>query len=268
MKTLAYCLILGSAVMMTSGCQHNVIPKPVYPYDIKQVETNRVADALRIASVRIAQLNRVGGAECIPARLYRMQQLARKIRGEHESGLDQDALLNLRILDQHIRDAEDGLAYLQINTACQQYVQDLRLVALQPLLKQIAEQTFTTGQANLPAGMSLLLDDLAKWLLAHPAYQVSLVGHTDAMGEAHKNENLALERAFTLSNYLKAQHVPDYQIAINAQGELNPISSNASESMRYKNRRVEATAILLIPSQKLESKVKEWPSVTDIWRGK
>lgn len=265
-------LVIGVISALCSGCsvlvQPNIHPSAQYPYGTSQIEDNYVADTLRIANLRISQLNHMGAAECIPARLYSMQQLSSKIRGEHETGLNQDALLNLRLLEESIRNAEDGLSYLQMNTGCQLHVEDPRLVALRPLLNNITQHTFNVDSAELPEDLFLRLDELANWLKAHPAYQITLTGHTDSQGETKDNDKLALARSTTLANYLTVKHVPDYQIKTNAHGEFNPISSNVSESMRYLNRRVEIEAVLLIPNQKLQSTVKEWPSVTDIWGGK
>ncbi len=265
-------LAMGLISIICSGCsflvQPNIHPSAQYPYDSTQFEDNHVASALRIANLRISQLNHMGAAECIPARLYSMQQLSSKIRGEHETGLNQDALLNLRLLEESIRNAEDGLSYLQMNTGCQLHVEDPRLVALRPLLNNIAQHTFAIGSAELPENLFLRLDELAHWLKAHPAYQVTLTGHTDSQGETKDNDKLALARSTTLANYLRVKQVPNYQVNTNAQGEFNPINSNVSESMRYRNRRVEVEAMLLIPNQKRQSTVKEWPSVTDIWGGK
>ncbi len=269
MQALTQCIAIGLISTAITGCaSNNILSKPDYPFEHHQAQTNRISDAVRIATVRIAQLNHSGGADCIPARMYRMQQLARTIRQEHEIGLNQEAALNLRILDQQIQNAEDGLAYLQINTACQQHLEDPRIIALTPLLEKITQNTFTSNSHTLPTSMPLQLDQLAHWLKTHPAYRITLIGHTDSQGEKEKNDLLALQRATALANYLRTQRVLNYQIKIDAQGEFNPISSNAFESMRYINRRVSLEVNLLVPSQKLTSKIKEWPSITDIWGGK
>ncbi|OOV85786.1 hypothetical protein BTA35_0216815, partial [Oceanospirillum linum] len=65
--------LLLISVMLSSGCvswsasqndvQNSYQP---YPYPLEQGLKNRVADALRIANLRIEQLNLSGGGDCVP----------------------------------------------------------------------------------------------------------------------------------------------------------------------------------------------------------
>ncbi|OPX54596.1 OmpA family protein [Oceanospirillum multiglobuliferum] len=265
-------LLLLISVMLSSGCvswsasqndvQNSYQP---YPYPLEQGLKNRVADALRIANLRIEQLNLSGGGDCVPARIYRMQQLAHRIQQEHLSGLNQDALHDLRVLDQQINDTEYGLRYLQTRTTCMDSQPDRQLTAMQPLLDELSRFSFATDQAKLPDEMITPLLNLSHWLKNHPVYRVELIGHTDAVGSESYNAQLALQRAEAVTTFLKQQGIADHQILTDAQGEHNPIATNALAQNRAQNRRVRFNLRLLLERSSRSQQVKHWPSVTELW---
>lgn len=272
-KILGLSLVAG-ALLASSGCSvlDSFRTRPVealtsYPYPMHQDKANRVADALRIAQVRIEQLNLSGGGDCIPGRIYRMQQLAYRVQREHLSGLDQDALYNLRLLDQQINDTEHGLRYLQTRTTCIEHKPDRQLLAMQPLLKQLSAYSFNTDSALIPADMDEPLQTLIHWLKEHPVYRIRLTGHTDATGQEANNAQLAMARANTLAQYLSQEGIPAYQLDINGLGEHQPIASNARPELRRKNRRVSFELSLLLERSSRRQQVKNWPAVTDLWGG-
>lgn len=257
-------VLLGTSLLVSSGCSNSL---PAYPYALNQEQANRIGDALRIAKVRIEQLNLSGGGDCIPGRIYRMQQLAYRVQREHLSGLDQDALHNLRILDQQINDTEHGLRYLQTRTTCIENRPDRALLAMQPLLDELTHYPFATGSAVMPEAMNEPLQALIRWLKDNPVYRIYLTGHTDAIGTETHNATLAIQRATTIADYLRGEAIPDYQIHIDGHGEHNPAASNAQEQTRSKNRRVEFRLALLLEQSSRRQQVKNWPAVTDLWGG-
>ncbi len=238
-----------------------------YPYPQSQERANRVVDSLRIAQLRIEQLNLSGGGDCIPGRIYRMQQLAYRIHREHLSGLDEDAIHNLRILDQQINDTEYGLRYLQTRTTCIENKPDRQLTAMQPLLNELTEFSFDSNRQQMPEGMEEPLRALIHWLKEHPVYRVELTGHADAIGSDNHNASLALRRANTIAAFLRDAGIPEYQILINGLGEHEPVASNGTDGMRSRNRRVSFQLSLLLEKNTRREKVKNWPSVTDLWGG-
>lgn len=238
-----------------------------YPYPLSQERANRVVDSLRIAQLRIEQLNLSGGGDCVPGRIYRMQQLAYRIHREHLSGLDEDAIHNLRILDQQINDTEYGLRYLQTRTTCIENKPDRQLTAMQPLLNELTGFSFDFNRQQMPEGMEEPLLALTHWLKEHPVYRVELTGHADAIGTENHNSSLALRRANTIAAFLRDEGIPEHQILINGLGEHEPVASNAQDEMRSRNRRVSFQLRLLLEKNTRRQKVKNWPSVTDLWGG-
>ncbi|TDP01075.1 OmpA family protein [Marinomonas balearica] len=272
MNHVTYILSLILIASALSACSHfKPAAKPAdadYPLPLQFTEHGRISDALRIAAVRVNQLEHSGGQECMPGRIYNMRKLLLVANGEHESGLNEDAALNLRTLDQRIEEAEKGLTFLHASSTCLGEQHDDALAEILPLLEQLSRTNFASGSAQMPAEMPKLLDELAKWLILNPNFKVTLVGHTDARGSIENNEHLALNRAATVSRYLIAHNVDAHQLRCNGEGPWNPISHNANEQSRKYNRRVEVIASRMDEETFKIDKLKYWPRITDIWGGK
>ena len=73
--------------------------------------------------------------------------------------------------------------------------------------------------------------------------KIKLVGHTDSIGNDDSNKLLGLWRAEVIRDVLISKGLPASQIIVSSQGEANPIASNATDSGRAKNRRVELQII-------------------------
>ena len=83
------------------------------------------------------------------------------------------------------------------------------------------------------------LRELARNLNKYGNSSLLIVGHTDSQGDDAYNQGLSYRRANAASAYLQAQGVPSSRIRTSGRGELEPESSNATDSGRQKNRRVE-----------------------------
>lgn len=68
---------------------------------------------------------------------------------------------------------------------------------------------------------------------------VSIVGHTDNVGDEKTNYDLALTRANTIMNMLIKKGISPRQVAAYSIGENQPAATNDTEEGRQKNRRVE-----------------------------
>lgn len=69
--------------------------------------------------------------------------------------------------------------------------------------------------------------------------RVNVIGHTDNAGTAKYNQNLSAERAEFIKAYLITNGLNAVQIVTAGKGEVQPIESNATDSGKAKNRRVE-----------------------------
>lgn len=83
------------------------------------------------------------------------------------------------------------------------------------------------------------LRELARNLNKYGNSSLLIVGHTDSQGDDSYNQGLSYRRANAASAYLQSQGVPASRIRTSGRGELEPKSSNASDSGRQQNRRVE-----------------------------
>jgi OOP family OmpA-OmpF porin len=99
---------------------------------------------------------------------------------------------------------------------------------------------FDTGLAQIRPASDATLAQMAKALASEPGMNVFIVGHTDNVGTVEGNAALSRKRAQAVVEAL----VSRYKIAaarLQAQGVANfaPVGSNATESGRARNRRVE-----------------------------
>lgn len=99
---------------------------------------------------------------------------------------------------------------------------------------------FDTGKAELKPESKPQLEEMAKLMNEHKTLKAFIVGHTDNQGTLDINLPLSQNRAAAVVNAL----VKDYKVdasRLNARGVANfaPVTSNASEAGRAKNRRVE-----------------------------
>jgi OmpA-OmpF porin, OOP family len=86
------------------------------------------------------------------------------------------------------------------------------------------------------------LDQIAAALRENPAEQLSLVGHTDAIGTEQYNEGLSQRRAQSVAEYLQQAGVPGSRLITSGAGENQPVATNETPEGRAQNRRVEISA--------------------------
>ncbi len=82
------------------------------------------------------------------------------------------------------------------------------------------------------------LSELAQALISTGG-RVSLIGHTDGIGDHAYNKAMSLDRAKHIRATLVKKGVKSSQVSVKGLGETKPISSNDNPQGRYKNRRVE-----------------------------
>lgn len=94
----------------------------------------------------------------------------------------------------------------------------------------------TTKEDN--AAIDAYLAGLAQQLIA-TGEKVSIVGHTDFVGETGENQVFGLRRAHGIRDILVKKGVPKSQIVCQSFGERKPAATNDTAYGRYLNRRVE-----------------------------
>jgi outer membrane protein OmpA-like peptidoglycan-associated protein len=99
---------------------------------------------------------------------------------------------------------------------------------------------FATGSADLDTESSPALEKIAGALDANPAWRLTIVGHTDSIGSAGDNLELARRRADRVRSALATEfRVAAARLATESRGETQPIEDNGTVTGRARNRRVE-----------------------------
>jgi len=97
---------------------------------------------------------------------------------------------------------------------------------------------FDTDQAVLKPQSEPQLAEMVKYLRGNTA-KVYVVGHTDNQGALDYNLGLSDRRAKAVADALVKRGVPAIRITARGVGPLSPTASNADETGRSRNRRVE-----------------------------
>ena len=99
---------------------------------------------------------------------------------------------------------------------------------------------FDTDKATLKAESAPTLVEMAKWLTTNAGAKVFIVGHTDMQGALERNQKLSRDRAAAVIAALVKEHgIKADRMVADGVGPLAPVASNADETGRAKNRRVE-----------------------------
>ena len=98
---------------------------------------------------------------------------------------------------------------------------------------------FATGKAELGPGGHAVLDRLTTLLMQTPEAKVEVVGHTDAVGNATRNQALSEARAEAVKAYLVEHGVSAERLTTRGEGEDHPAGDNATAAGRQLNRRID-----------------------------
>lgn len=102
---------------------------------------------------------------------------------------------------------------------------------------------FNTAEASiyLDAEQRQKVADISRYIDKVEDATVSVVGHTDATGQASTNMRLGQDRAEFAKNYLMQNGIAESKIIATSKGQTQPIATNATEEGREKNRRTVIT---------------------------
>ena len=113
------------------------------------------------------------------------------------------------------------------------------LLAAQPQRPESFMVYFVTGSAGeLTADSLQTLERLKTRIAQRSVPEVSVVGHTDRVGNVEANDALSLKRAETVKALLQAAGVHN-EVEVSGRGEREPIVRTEDEVAEAANRRVE-----------------------------
>lgn len=98
---------------------------------------------------------------------------------------------------------------------------------------------FDTGSATLKSGATLQLNRLAAFMRENPKARIIVEGYTDSTGTPAFNQQLSQGRSQAVASALEAQGISSDRIQSVGRGEDYPVASNATQSGRQQNRRVD-----------------------------
>ncbi len=113
---------------------------------------------------------------------------------------------------------------------------------------------FGFNSSDLTPATRTNLAELAGIMNKYPETEITVDGHTDSKGSDSYNQNLSLQRAGAVANYLVAQGINRSRMTTNGFGELRPIATNDTDEGRAKNRRVE---VGIVANEKLQKDAED-----------
>jgi outer membrane protein OmpA-like peptidoglycan-associated protein len=102
---------------------------------------------------------------------------------------------------------------------------------------------FNSGESTLRKQAEQNLNEIASSITNHSKGDVRVYGYTDSTDSKESNKELSQKRAEAVRSYLISKGIPENRISIYAEGEDNPVSTNATSQGRQQNRRVEIVAM-------------------------
>ena len=98
---------------------------------------------------------------------------------------------------------------------------------------------FNTNQATLTQDGKATLDKAAAAMSSNPNAHIRLEGYTDSTGTDMHNLSLSQQRTMAVAEYLKAKGIDGSRLTGNGFGPTNPTDTNATDTGKADNRRVE-----------------------------
>lgn len=114
-----------------------------------------------------------------------------------------------------------------------------RALASKPEMVKVFILYFQSGKTLLTPESEALVDDIRNTIRQRNSRDISVVGHTDRVGNADKNYELAKKRSKVIARILMDKGVDPDLIEITSHGEANPLVPTPDKVAEPRNRRVE-----------------------------
>lgn len=117
------------------------------------------------------------------------------------------------------------------------------------LVSMTSATAFEVDSTNIKPGFYSSMDKIANIINRYGKTELLIVGHTDSTGSDAYNLKLSEQRAQAVQNYLMNRNVIPQRMSAYGKGESQPVASNATETGRRQNRRVDIIIIPLVEGQ-------------------
>ncbi len=107
------------------------------------------------------------------------------------------------------------------------------------LLRAVGDAAFAPSGTALTPRFNGFLKQLAGRLAQAQSLNVKVTGHTDATGNAKRNDKLSEGRAQAAARVLTQNGVADFRVSASGKGKREPVASNDTAVGRASNRRVD-----------------------------
>ena len=97
---------------------------------------------------------------------------------------------------------------------------------------------FAVNSSDIRDDFFGVLNRFADWCSTNPEKTLRIEGHCDKSGSEKRNEELSLQRAESIKNYLKQKGVKN-KIISTGKGSREPLNQNNNAQEKAKNRRIE-----------------------------
>ena len=107
---------------------------------------------------------------------------------------------------------------------------------------------FNTGSAQISSSSTSELEKIYNLLIQAENTKLTIVGHTDNVGNPDSNLTLSKNRAESVTGFFTSKGVAANRFTTKWFGEEQPVADNATPEGRAKNRRVN---LAIVPNEKM-----------------
>lgn len=135
---------------------------------------------------------------------------------------------------------QDGAAPFEIDEA--RLTRDAGAAILaRPKPPRTFQLYFDAGESRINKASEALMPEILEEVKNRAAPDISVIGHTDTVGQASMNERLALQRAQEVSQLLRSISAQTVNFEVTSHGERNLLIQTPDNTDEPRNRRVEIT---------------------------
>lgn len=98
--------------------------------------------------------------------------------------------------------------------------------------------SYVINEVNLNANQKEVISSLVEVLMSHNDLNIEIIGHTCDLGSEPFNEQVGMNRAEKVREYLIDSGVAEDRLSVSSAGETDPACDNTCAQNRLKNRRV------------------------------